>query len=76
MNVPGMPWHSHRARSGRHDKRPGQASEEQAAPVTPLTGKETRNLMLQAVFTALVIGLVFLSVIFLFILFSLKVWLK
>ncbi len=73
MNVPGMPWH-HRPHLGKRRSRP--ADEAEQGPVTPLSGKETRRLILQAVLTALVIGLIFLAAIFLFILFSLKVWLR
>lgn len=44
--------------------------------IPPLTPRETRSLMIQSVLAALVIGLIFLAAIFLFILFSLHIWLK
>jgi hypothetical protein len=75
MNVEGMPWFSRRPKDKKNDRKTLK-NDEQAAIDPPLTKKETRNLMISSVIAALVIGLIFLTAIFLFILFSLHVWLR
>ncbi|NLO36622.1 MAG: hypothetical protein GX112_09755 [Clostridiaceae bacterium] len=58
-------------------RRPKRGAQPDAAHQNPpLTARETRNMMIQSVLAALAIGLVFLTAIFLFILFSLHIWLK
>ena len=75
MNVEGMPWYSRSFTAVR--KRTGDRKASDHTIVDPpITPRETRNLMIQSVVAALVIGLIFLAAIFLFILFSLHVWLR
>ena len=59
-----------------HRRPKGHSRPAAAPPDPPLTPRETRSLMIQSVLAALVIGLIFLAAIFLFILFSLHIWLK
>lgn len=75
MNVEGMPWYARRPKEKKNDRETSKRDEPVAID-PPLTKKETRNLMVSSVIAALVIGLIFLTAIFLFILFSLHVWLR
>lgn len=64
MNVEGMPWHV-----------PAKLiNTEMENPIEPLSRKETFKLMFGALGAALVVGIIFLIVFFLFILFCLTIW--
>ena len=77
MNVDGMPWSARPSGFGRRKTGRGQAEiPDRDMNDPPLTDREARNLMLQSVVAALVIALIFLTAIFLFILFSLHIWLR
>lgn len=72
MNVEGMPWNS--KRKTRAPRTPQLPKTGPAEP--PLTRKETWGLVINALGAALLIGLVFVVVVFLFILFCIYVWFK
>lgn len=76
MNVDGMPWYGRPFGFGRRKTDRDQKRSEYIGHDPPLSPRETRNLMIQSVVAALVIGLIFLTAIFLFIMFSLHVWLR
>ena len=76
MNVDGMPWYGRPFGFGRRKANRDQKMSKYVEHDQPLTPRETRNLMIQSIVAALVIGLIFLTAIFLFIMFSLHVWLR
>ncbi len=76
MNVDGMPWYGRPIGFGRKKANRDRKTPEYIEHDPPLSPRETRNLMIQSVVAALVIGLIFLTALFLFILFSLHVWLR
>ncbi|NLV48295.1 MAG: hypothetical protein GXY22_06530 [Clostridiaceae bacterium] len=79
MDVDGMPWMSKPAGLDlrRRKKRVTEQPEEQRDYFeSPLTQRETRRIMASSVIAALIIGLVFIVIIGLFILFAVKVWLR
>lgn len=64
MNIEGMPWHI-----------PGKPLySESKTHLPPLSKKETIKLMFSAVSAALLVGIIFLFVFFLFILFCIYIW--
>lgn len=67
MNVEGMPW---------HQEKPSFSSEEEGPKPPPPTRRETIQLLVNAMLAALLIGGIFIGVLFLFILFCVKVWLR
>jgi len=81
MNVDGMPWYVPTKTGRPPEHRQGQAqgngiSSGQQRQIQPLSRRETWRMILTAVSAALLIAFVFLLGAFLFILFSLHVWLK
>ena len=84
MNVDGMPWYDgsrkHLFRNNGNRERIGadfsDASSGQGIPSEPLTKKETRSIILNALLAALAIGGIFIAVFALLILFCVFVWFK
>ena len=82
MNIDGMPWHlrSFNDRFKKGGRRTSQSSAQNTDRAvqnnTPLSGKETWSLMINAVLAALAIGAIFLGAVFLFILFCIYVWFR
>lgn len=64
MNVEGMPWYV------KKDSSSSGTNKE------PLNKSETRGIIFSALLAALVIGGVFVVAVFLFIMFSIHVWLR
>ena len=80
MNVEGMPWYDggtkHLFRNNRKPGSVGADSEGQGTPPEPLTKKETRSLIWNALLAALLIGGIFAAAFALLILFCVFVWFK
>ena len=72
MNVEGMPWNSKRKPKAKRAPQLPKAGP--AEP--PLTRREAWSLVINALGAALLIGLIFAFVVFLFILFCIYVWFK
>lgn len=65
MNVEGMPWFY---------EEPTKQEMQQRHAAPELTGRETRKLIMSSLLAALMVGGVFIGVIFLFLLFATKIW--
>ncbi|MBN2558330.1 MAG: hypothetical protein JXB33_06225 [Clostridia bacterium] len=58
------------------EKRKPEAGDEAPVSIEPMTKKETRSMLFQAMWASMLIALIFIALAALFILFSIHVWFK